>query len=89
MAGMGAAAAHDIMALLASLKGRQALLLVEHDMDVVFTLADRVSVLVYGRIVASGTPNEIRADPVVLEAYLGEEAVAADGDGAQRTETVA
>jgi len=47
------------------------LLIVEHDMSVVFGLADRVSVLVYGRIVASGTPDEIRADVKVREAYLG------------------
>ncbi|HBP76044.1 MAG TPA: ABC transporter ATP-binding protein, partial [Alcanivorax sp.] len=50
------------------------LMIVEHDMGVVFELADRISVLVYGKIVATGTPEEIRNDPRVKEAYLGEEA---------------
>jgi branched-chain amino acid transport system ATP-binding protein len=49
-------------------------MIVEHDMGVVFELADRISVLVYGKIVATGTPEEIRNDPRVKEAYLGEEA---------------
>jgi branched-chain amino acid transport system ATP-binding protein len=50
------------------------LLIVEHDMSVVFGLADRISVLVYGQIIASGTPEEIRSNAKVREAYLGEEA---------------
>ena len=49
------------------------LVIVEHDMSVVFGLADRISVLVYGHIIASGTPEEIRGNPKVKEAYLGEE----------------
>ncbi len=54
-------------------KGRT-LMIVEHDMDVVFALADRISVLVYGEIIATGTPDEIRGDPRVREAYLGDDA---------------
>jgi branched-chain amino acid transport system ATP-binding protein len=49
------------------------LIIVEHDMDVVFSLSDRISVLVYGQVLATGTPEQIRNDPKVREAYLGEE----------------
>jgi branched-chain amino acid transport system ATP-binding protein len=49
------------------------MLLVEHDMTAVFALADRISVLIYGRILASGPPAQVRADPQVVTAYLGEE----------------
>ena len=74
MAGMGPEEAHRMVALLDALKGQVAILLVEHDMDAVFALADRVTVLVSGRAVATGEPQVIRADPVVREAYLGEDA---------------
>jgi branched-chain amino acid transport system ATP-binding protein len=72
VAGMGLDESKRMIRFLASLKGRKTIILVEHDMDAVFTLADRVSVLVYGRILATGTPAEIRANPEVRRAYLGE-----------------
>ena len=73
VAGMGAEETQRMVAFLSTLKGGKTMLLVEHDMDAVFSLADRVSVLVYGRIIATGTPPEIRANPEVRRAYLGEE----------------
>ena len=76
VAGMGAEETQRMIAFLSTLKGSRTLILVEHDMDAVFSLADRVSVLVYGRIIATGTPAEIRANPEVRRAYLGEEAAA-------------
>lgn len=74
MAGMGPDESARMVELLAALKAQHlTLLLVEHDMDAVFRLADRVSVLVSGRVIASGTPDEIRADAAVRAAYLGDE----------------
>jgi len=73
MAGMGQAESESVVALLSRLKGRYTVLLVEHDMDAVFALADRITVLVYGRPIATGTPAQIRADAAVREAYLGEQ----------------
>ncbi len=58
------------------------LIIVEHDMGVVFNLADRISVLVYGEIIATGKPEEVRGDPKVREAYLGDEADDIEGDAA-------
>jgi branched-chain amino acid transport system ATP-binding protein len=73
-AGMSHAETERAVALIRRLTEGRTLLIVEHDMSVVFGLADRISVLVYGHVVASGTPDEIRSDPKVREAYLGEEA---------------
>ena len=73
MAGMGPEESASMVRLLAGLKGRFSIVLVEHDMDAVFALADRITVMVYGRVIASGGPTAIRADPEVRRAYLGEE----------------
>jgi branched-chain amino acid transport system ATP-binding protein len=73
-AGMGRQESTAMVNLLLRLKGRYTMVLVEHDMSAVFRLADRISVLVYGRCIATGKPEEIRADPAVRSAYLGEEA---------------
>lgn len=74
MAGMGPDESQVMIKTLSDLKQTKTILLVEHDMDAVFALADRISVLVYGRIIASGTPDEIRGNDAVKRAYLGDEA---------------
>jgi branched-chain amino acid transport system ATP-binding protein len=71
MAGMGIEESQSMIALLGELKSDYTMLLVEHDMDAVFALADRITVLVYGRSIATGTPADIRANADVREAYLG------------------
>jgi branched-chain amino acid transport system ATP-binding protein len=73
MAGTGKEETDRLVAVLHRLKGRFPMVLVEHDMTAVFALADRISVLIYGRILASGAPAAVRADPQVVSAYLGEE----------------
>jgi branched-chain amino acid transport system ATP-binding protein len=73
MAGTGRDETARLVEALRALKGRFPMILVEHDMTAVFALADRISVLIYGRILASGTPDEVRADPQVVAAYLGDE----------------
>ncbi|SDY46738.1 ABC transporter ATP-binding protein [Citreimonas salinaria] len=73
LAGVGGEESDAFVARLMAMKGRFTMLLIEHDMDAVFALADRVSVLVYGRIIATGAPDEVRADPAVRTAYLGDE----------------
>jgi branched-chain amino acid transport system ATP-binding protein len=74
LAGTGHDEAAALTALIGRLKGDLGIILIEHDMDAVFALADRISVLVYGRIIASGPPERVRADPLVRKAYLGDEA---------------
>lgn len=74
MAGLGTSGSHDLTELLDDLRNDAPILMVEHDMDAVFALADRVSVLVYGEIIATGTVGDIRADEKVRRAYLGDEA---------------
>jgi branched-chain amino acid transport system ATP-binding protein len=73
MAGTGREETERLIAVLARLKGRLPMILVEHDMNAVFALADRISVLIYGRILASGAPDAVRADERVVAAYLGDE----------------
>ena len=72
MAGLGAEGSKQLTTFLDGLRAEAPILLVEHDMDAVFALADRISVLVYGKIIASGTPDEIRASEEVRDAYLGD-----------------
>ncbi len=77
MAGMGPDDSERMIAFLGRLKRRYTIMLVEHDMDAVFALADRITVLVYGRPIATGAPAEIRANAKVRQAYLGDEETAA------------
>jgi branched-chain amino acid transport system ATP-binding protein len=72
MAGLGHAESQGMVATLEALRGKVSMLLVEHDMDAVAALADRVSVLVYGKVIMTGTMNEVSESPAVREAYLGE-----------------
>ncbi|NDG34762.1 MAG: ATP-binding cassette domain-containing protein, partial [Betaproteobacteria bacterium] len=72
LAGMGAEETERMLALLAALKADHAIVLVEHDMDAVFRIADRMTVMVNGSIIASGSPQAVRHNPQVQAAYLGE-----------------
>ncbi|MFT0545300.1 ABC transporter ATP-binding protein [Allopusillimonas ginsengisoli] len=74
MAGMSQAESEQMTELLLRLKGQYGIVLVEHDMDAVFRLADRITVLVYGRGIACGLPEQIRTNPEVRMAYLGDDA---------------
>ena len=76
MAGMSHQESEAMVGLLQKIKGRYAIVLVEHDMDAVFALADRITVMVYGRPIACGTPEQIRNDPEVRLAYLGDQVAA-------------
>ena len=73
MAGMGPEESARMVTMLRALKQEVTILLIEHDMEAVFALADRISVLVYGRVIASGSPQDIRANSQVRDAYLGEQ----------------
>jgi branched-chain amino acid transport system ATP-binding protein len=73
MAGTGPAESREIVALLQRLRGTAAIVLIEHDLEAVFSLADRISVMVYGKVIATGNCDEIRADAAVREAYIGDE----------------
>jgi branched-chain amino acid transport system ATP-binding protein len=74
MAGMGQEGSAQLTRILSDLREEAPILLVEHDMDAVFALADRISVLVYGCVIATGTVAEIRSNPEVQRSYLGEDA---------------
>src|SRR5690606_14344543 len=72
MAGLGPEESARMVDMLRGLKGDYTILLVEHDMEAVFALADRITVLVYGRVIATGAPDDIRGNAQVREAYLGD-----------------
>ncbi len=76
MAGMGHGESAMMVQLLMKLKGKYGILLIEHDMDAVFSLADRISVLCYGKVIYCGDPTAVKSNPQVREAYLGDEEVA-------------
>ncbi len=75
LAGMGLADATEIVSLIERLKAHTTIVLIEHDMNAVFKLADQISVLVYGKVIATDVPSAIRASPAVRKAYLGDEAI--------------
>jgi branched-chain amino acid transport system ATP-binding protein len=76
MAGLGPEESARMVTTLRELKKELTILLVEHDMEAVFALADRITVLVYGRVIATGKPEDIRSNAQVRDAYLGEQEVA-------------
>jgi branched-chain amino acid transport system ATP-binding protein len=78
-AGMGPRESASLVGLLRELKQELTILLIEHDMEAVFALADRITVLVYGRVIASGSPAAVRANAEVRDAYLGEQRVVSHG----------
>lgn len=73
MAGMSQAESVEMIRLLQEIRKQYPIVLVEHDMDAVFSLADRISVLIYGRVLVTGTPAQIRENEQVKEAYLGDQ----------------
>jgi branched-chain amino acid transport system ATP-binding protein len=73
MAGMGPGGTVELSKLIGKIKKDTTILLVEHDMNVVFSLADRITVIVYGEAIVTGVPEQIRANPTVRQAYLGDE----------------
>jgi branched-chain amino acid transport system ATP-binding protein len=76
MAGMGPEESQRMISLIGRIRAQVTVLLVEHDMDAVFRLADRITVMVDGRVIATGNPESIRSDPEVRRAYLGDELAA-------------
>ncbi|HAG71450.1 MAG TPA: ABC transporter ATP-binding protein, partial [Gammaproteobacteria bacterium] len=77
VAGMSISEAENAVELIRKVTSGKTLIMVEHDMNIVFDIADRISVLVYGKIIATDVPEKIRANPQVQEAYLGEVASSA------------